>query len=90
MLNRLAREAHSLDDWLRDHVPLYGVILTWGLVVAILGSLRSLGRALGDASDGGGLGDTVTLVFQAALLVSQLAQWHEHREDRRRRREARG
>jgi hypothetical protein len=82
MLSRLARKAHELDDWLHQNVGrAYVAILGWGLVLSIIGSIATLGRAL--TSFG-----FITLIFQAALLVNQLAQWHELRTRRRRHRDA--
>jgi hypothetical protein len=82
MLNRLALRAHELDEWLHENVGrAYVAILGWGLVLSIFASVASLGRAL--TSFG-----FITLVFQAALLVNQLAQWHELRARRRRPKDA--
>jgi hypothetical protein len=81
------RAAYWLDDWLRQHVGrFYTTILIWGLVVGIGASLTALGRAF---TSGVGLGGklaviAVAAVFQAALLINQLAQLHEHRERRMR------
>ena len=83
MMKRLAFAAYELDEWLHQHVGrAYIAILSWGLVASILGSLRILGHAMSKGS--GGLATLLALVFQAALLVNQLAQWHELRERRRR------
>jgi hypothetical protein len=89
MLKRLSRNAHELDDWLHLHVGrAYVAILGWGLVASIIGSLRVLNHTL---SRGGlGLGTIAVLVFQSALLVNQLAQWHELRERRQRAKAADG
>jgi hypothetical protein len=87
MLKHLARAAAELDEWLHQHVGrAYVAILGWGLVVSIIGSLGVLGHAL--ASGGTGLSPLAILVFQSALLVNQLAQWHDLQERRRRRKEA--
>jgi hypothetical protein len=73
----LARNAHILDEWLHENFGrAYYAILVWGLVASILGGLSTLGRALSSFG-------IITLVFQGALLVNQLAQWHELRERRR-------
>ena len=87
MLKRIALTAHELDAWLHSQHPgLYGGILRWGLVVSILGSLSTLRHAID--TDSVGVGSIVPLVFQAALLINQLAQWHELNERRRLRRGA--
>jgi hypothetical protein len=87
MLKRLAKSAYELDEWLHQNVGrAYVAILGWGLVASIIGSLTVLSHAL--SSGRGGLTPLLTLVFQSALLVNQLAQWHELRERRRRRKEA--
>jgi hypothetical protein len=83
MIKRLAFAAYELDEWLHQHAGrAYIAILSWGLVASILGSLRILGHAMSKGS--GGLATLLALLFQAALLVNQLAQWHELRERRRR------
>jgi hypothetical protein len=82
MLSRLASSAHQLDAWLHHNVGrAYVAILGWGLVLSILASIAKLGNALSSFG-------LITLVFQAALLVNQLAQWHELRERRRRYKDA--
>jgi hypothetical protein len=87
MLNRLARAAHQLDEWLHQNAGrAYVAILGWGLVASIIGSLRLLGHAL--STGGTGLSPLIVLVFQTALLINQLAQWHDLQERRRRRKEA--
>ena len=85
MLKNLASSAHELDEWLHQHVGrAYVAILTWGLVASMIGSATTLGHEL--SAGEGGLTPLVVLVFQAGLLVNQLAQWHELRERRRQRR----
>ncbi|HTZ69904.1 MAG TPA: hypothetical protein VMB71_04560 [Acetobacteraceae bacterium] len=80
MLSRLALSAHEFDAWLHENAGrLYIAILSWGLVFSIIGSLGKLGNA---ASGHSGLTALLVLVFQAALLINQLAQWHELRERR--------
>jgi hypothetical protein len=87
MLKNLASSAHELDEWLHQHVGrAYVAILTWGLVVSMIGSVTTLGHALSAGESG--LTALAVLVFQAGLLVNQLAQWHELRERRRLRKEA--
>ncbi len=82
MIGRLAFAAHELDGWLHAHYGrIYVAILGWGLVISILGGLRALEHALADG--GSGLGPLAVVVFQSALLINQLAQWHDLRERRR-------
>jgi|SRR5579862_4382375 len=85
MLNQLIRDAHSLDAWLHEHFRLYTFLLGCGLVIAIINSIATLGHTL--SSNGTEHGDhslkiLVMLAFQAALLVNQVAQLHEHRQRR--------
>ena len=92
MLAKLSRRAYELDIWLHQNVGRpYIVILSWGLVLSILDSLRALGHTLAASVDG--LGDLIklslVLAFQAGLLVNQLAQWHERRKGRQQAREER-
>ena len=86
MLKRPALSAHELDEWLHQNVGrAYIAILGWGLVISMLASLQVLGHALSGGKSG--ITPLLTLVFQSALLVNQLAQWHDLRERRRRRNE---
>jgi hypothetical protein len=83
MLSRLARAAHEYDEWLHQHVGrAYVAVLGWGLVASILGSLSVLGHALSKGRSS--LPTLFILVFQTALLINQLAQWHELKQRRRR------
>jgi hypothetical protein len=76
MLDRISQTAQDLDEWLHQHWGRsYVAILGWGLVLSILGSLSVLRHAV--LAGGSGLPPIVVLVFQAALLVNQLAQWHQ-------------
>ena len=85
MLKRLVLSAHELDEWLHQHVGrAYIAILAWSLVISMMASLRVLGHALSGGKSG--VTPALTLVVQSALLVNQLAQWHDLRERRRRRR----
>jgi hypothetical protein len=71
------------------HWPAYEGILSIGLGLSIVASVTSLSHiiATGGASLQGDLVKTAgTVVFQAALLINQLAQLDEHRARRRRRR----
>jgi hypothetical protein len=84
MFQRLSRAAHELDEWLHQHAGrAYIAILGWGLVLSMIGSLTSLRHAL--VAGRAGLSPLLVLVFQTALLINQLAQWHDLHERRRRR-----
>ena len=90
MLTKLTRYAHWLDLWLRRHLGRpYETILAIGLVLSIGASVTNLGQIVG-AGGAGMKGDIAKIVavviFQAALLINQLAQVDEHRARRRRRR----
>jgi hypothetical protein len=90
MLTRLTHYAHWLDLWLRRHLGRpYETILAIGLVLSIGASVNSLGHIVG-GSGVGATGDVAKIVgvviFQAALLINQLAQLDQHRARRRRRR----
>jgi hypothetical protein len=90
MLTTVTRYAHWLDLWLRKHLGRpYETILAVGLVLSIGASATDLGQIVGAGGVGmkGGVVKTVAIViFQAALLINQLAQLDEHRARRRRRR----
>jgi len=90
MLTRLTRHAHWLDLWLRKHLGRpYETILAIGLVLSIGASVTNLSEAIG-AGGADMKGDIAKIVgvviFQAALLINQLAQLDKHRARRRRRR----
>jgi hypothetical protein len=90
MLTKLTRYAHWLDLWLRRHLGRpYETILAIGLVLSIGASVTNLSQIVG-AGGAGMKGDIAKIVgiviFQAALLINQLAQLDEHRARRRRRR----
>jgi hypothetical protein len=85
MFGRLIRRAHRLDEWLHQNFGRpYSIILMIGLVISIADSLDRLGRAVSGLG-GGEVKLMMELVFQGALLVNQLAQWHDLHERRRRR-----
>jgi hypothetical protein len=85
MLKRIVQAAFELDGWLHEHVGrAYVAILGWGLVLSIIGSLGVLEKTL--SSGKSSVTTLVVLVFQSALLVNQLAQWHELKSRRRRHR----
>ena len=79
----MTRWAHWLDLWLHKHFGRpYEAILAAGLVLSIVASVKMLA---GIVSAGGAnlQGDLVktggVVIFQAALLINQLAQLDEHR-----------
>lgn len=87
MLANLSRRAYELDIWLHENVGRpYIAILSVGLAISILDSVRSLGDTLsGSVHDLGDIiGLLLVLAFQSGLLVNQMAQWHERRTRRRR------
>ena len=90
MLTILTRYAHWIDLWLRKHIGRpYESILAVGLALSIAASVTTLSQTI---STGGASmkGDVVKIVgvviFQAALLINQLAQLDVARARRRRRR----
>jgi hypothetical protein len=88
MIEFITRGAHQLDAWLHRHVGRsYTAILGAGLVFGIIASVRGLGHAMGSSTSV--LRILATVVFQLALLVNQLGQFHDYRQERRQRREAR-
>ena len=92
MLDIVRSVAHLADAWLRGHVRAYSAILNAGLVIAIVDSARKLAHAVSDRTVhdlGDVLGIASLLVFQGALLLNQLAQWHEYSEHMRARRAGR-
>jgi hypothetical protein len=90
MLTALTRYAHWLDLWLHRHFGRpYESLLSIGLLLSISASISSLGQIIGygGADLQGDVVKTVgVVIFQAALLINQLAQLDEHRARRRRRR----
>jgi hypothetical protein len=90
MLTALTRYAHWLDLWLHKHFGRpYESLLALGLGLSIAASLNTLGQIIGHGGAvlQGDVFKTVgVVIFQAALLINQLAQLDEHRARRRRRR----
>jgi hypothetical protein len=87
MIGRIIVGAHWLDAWLHVHLGRpYGVVLAIGLVVGITASIHDLSRSV--ASSTKLLKIVGMVLFQLALLVNQLAQFHEHRERRQARKHA--
>jgi len=86
VIRELIRGASWLDAWLRENLGRpYTVLLGVGLVAGISASLSGLGAEF--RSGQGLVRIAVTVLFQLALLINQLAQFHEHQEQRRLRRE---
>jgi hypothetical protein len=90
MLTMTTRYAHWLDLWLHKHIGRpYEGILSIGLGLSIVASVTSLSHIVaagGSGLEGGVIKTGGIVVFQAALLINQLAQLDEHRARRRRRR----
>ena len=93
MLTGLTRYAHWLDLWLHKHFGRpYESLLSIGLVLSISASVSSLGQIIAHGAEPQGdlfkdvLKTAGVVIFQAALLINQLAQLDEHRARRRRRR----
>ena len=88
MLERIGLLAHWLDAWLREHMGrAYAAVLGVGLVVGIVATLEGLGQAL--HSGVSMLRIAGLVLFQSVLLVNQLAQFHDYRQERRQLRAAR-
>ncbi len=81
MIRELTRLAHRLDAWLREHLGRpYTVVLAIGLVYGIIASVKAL---IHEAESRFDVFKLVTAVlFQLALLINQLAQFHEYRQER--------
>ena len=81
MIKLLLQTAHQLDGWLHEHLGRpYSAILAVGLVLGIGDGIRSLTQELKPSAD---LYKIVFIViFQVALLINQLGQFHEFREAR--------
>ena len=88
MLGFVLDGAHWLDAWLKEHLGrVYNVVLGMGLGLGISAAVNSLTKELGA---GVGVWKLAGLIaFQAVLLLNQLAQLRDFREERRLRREAR-
>jgi hypothetical protein len=81
---KIAHDAHRLDAWLKANVGRpYTAILSIGLIIAMVDGVGKLSEKL---SEGGEIFSShiltygISLVFQLALFINLLAQWHEHRE----------
>jgi hypothetical protein len=78
--------AYWLDRWLRDQfgVP-YRALLAVGLMIGLSSSVTALTHAFSTTNI---LVSIATAVFEVALLINQLAQIYEFRQERRARRRA--
>jgi len=84
----VARGAYWLDAWMREHLGRpYFAVLGAGLVYGIIASVFSLSHAM--QSSASVVKILAMVLFQLALLINQLAQFHGYRQERRSRREAR-
>lgn len=87
MIQTLLQASHWLDAWLREHLGRpYLAILGVGLVFGIIATFGELGHEISSGASILKLG--FLIAFQVALLINQLAQFHDYREERRQRREA--
>jgi len=78
--------AYWLDQQLRGRLALpYRGLLSIGLMAGISGSVTSLTKVFSTANI---LIVIATVVFQVALLINQLAQIYEYRQERAHRRRA--
>jgi hypothetical protein len=88
MIKRLLLAAYHLDAWLHEHLGRpYTAILGIGLVFGIIDGVRGLTAAMADGA-GDGIKVMAMVVFQVALLINQLGQFHEYRQLREARRAA--
>ena len=84
---RLLEWAYELDAWLKQRLGRpYTAILGVGLTLGIIATVKSLKVAIETGHNPYVLAGTV--VFEAALLINQLAQFHEYRQHVRARRRA--
>jgi hypothetical protein len=85
MIQEMLRPAYRLDAWLESRLgEPYRVVLGVGLVIGIVQSVRELPHKFG--SGHGIIGEFLTLLLFAALLVNQLAELYQRVEARRERR----
>jgi hypothetical protein len=88
MIHEIMRLAHRADAWLRSRVGRpYTVVLAIGLAYGIAASVRTLIHDAESRLDVFKL--VVAVLFQMALLINQLAQFHEYRQAREARKAAR-
>ena len=88
MLGFVLDGAHWLDAWLKEHLGrVYNAVLGLGLGLGISAAITSLSKEFGAGASAWKLGGLIA--FQALLLLNQLAQLHEFRQQVRARRAAR-
>lgn len=86
MIETVLKASSALDAWLREHLGRpYLAALGVGLVLGIIATVRDLVDDIGSESV---LKLLLFVVFQAALLVNQLAQFHDYRRERQERKAA--
>lgn len=87
MIATILKLSSTLDAWLREHIGRPYLAALWiGLVLGIIGAFDELAKDFSRHDNVVKL--SLFIAFQAALLVNQLAQFHDYREERMRRREA--
>ena len=88
MLGFVLDGAHWLDAWLKEHLGrIYNAILGLGLGLGISAAINTFAKELGQGADAWKLGGLIA--FQAVLLLNQLAQLRDFRQEARARRAAR-
>jgi hypothetical protein len=86
MIETVLKASSALDAWLREHLGRpYLAALGVGLVLGIIATVRELVDDIGSESV---LKLLLFVAFQAALLVNQLAQFHDYRRERQERKAA--
>ncbi len=76
--------AWRIDQFLREHLGRpYRLILAAGLMVGLSESVSTVQKAIGSPTNL--IGAAVTVVFQVALLINQLAQLNDWRHEQRQR-----
>jgi hypothetical protein len=89
-LDRVLRAAAAVDQWLRTHFGRpYTALLSIGLVLGIGEAFRKFASELASAQHVNAWAVLGIGLFQGALLINQLAQFHVAREKRRAERAAR-
>jgi hypothetical protein len=88
MLGYVLDGAHWLDAWLKRHLGrVYNLVLGLGLGLGITAAVNTLTKELGQGANVWKL--AALIGFQALLLLNQLAQLRDYRQDIRARRAAR-
>jgi hypothetical protein len=82
MVRELISGAWRLDQWLKAKIGRpYTILLTAALIAGISANVRAVEAEIGHAGNMTVI--VLTVVFDAILLINQLAQLHEYREVRR-------